>query len=280
MKIYVSPLRSLRSTALRLLGLFLCGTALHAQSVTGMNPYDALGRVLLPFAEVFSPQGAQRAFSATLVLEGMTGLQPELAGTRVDLALQPPDRALLRGPLNGEITTICRVGQEVWISPGAKFQALAATLPAPAAPKKKKKKKGNGGGGGLAPMVLPFPPQQLALLPVLFQVKDEGMVGGLRVLDVRLMPELARSLGVEEWTARLFLDRAGPAPAPRLARLELSRPGWQLALRVERLEFAPELPASTWVPGEPASADVLRLTGPQARQWLELLARQFNPPGK
>lgn len=275
----------------RYFALFLfwaaAAASLRAQSAAPMNPYDALGRVLVPIASLFSnaPHDGQHALSATLVLEAMTGLPPEWAGSRVDLALEPPERVLVRVPglAEGGTTTFCRVGQEIWIAPGSRFAALAASPAADGgepmlkSPKHKKKGKKAKREEGLAPLALPFPPQQLALLPVLFTVKEGGEAAGMRILDVRLMPELARGLGVEEWSARLFLDsgKQGAPGEPRLARVELSHPGWHIAVRVERLEFFKELPASTWTP---PSDDVVRLTGKQARQWVETLADRISPP--
>ncbi len=74
------------------------------------------------------------------------------------------------------------------------------------------------------------------------------------------MPLLATSLNVEEWSARLFYK------GEKLTKLEILRPGWRLMVRVERLEFLKTLPPEQW---EPATGDVLRLTGEQARRWLE-----------
>ncbi|MEI6351271.1 MAG: hypothetical protein WCP06_09205 [Verrucomicrobiota bacterium] len=235
--------------------------AVTIQAQPSANPYEVLSRTLMPIAGVFAPQSAQHALSATLVLERMTDLPPEFAGTRVELALQPPEHLLIRGQFQGEPAAVCRVDQEIWLTPGSKLQALINPEPV----KKKKKKHGE----GLAPLVLPFPPQQLVLLPMLFQVKDAGEESGLRVLDVQLMPELARNLGIEQWHARISVDAEA-----KPVRIEVARPDWSIVLKVEQLAYAPELPAATWT--APAGGDVLRLTGAQARQWLDAVIRKLN----
>jgi len=227
------------------------------------NPYDILSRVLVPIASVFSPEAKQHALSATLVLEEMTDLPPELAGTRVELLLQPPDRVLLRGLYGGKMVTICRAGDSVWIAPGTPpFDTLATPLPGEP-PHKKKKHHSE----GLGLMELPFPPQQLALLPILFQAKDVGEEKGLRTLEVKLMAELSRSLGVEDWSVRLSLDAA-----EQPARLRLLGPGWSLAARVERLEYATALPAATWQ----APVDAVRLAPQQIQYWMDQISRQMT----
>jgi len=240
--------------------LFLGIPCLRGQSPAS-NPYDLLSRVLTPIASVFSPEAQQHALSATLTLEEMTDLPPELAGQRVELLLQPPDRMLIRGIYNGQMVTICRVGQSVWIAPSVPpFDAL--TNP-PGNPGKKKK-----GQSTLDQMVLPFPPQQLVLLPVLLQVKDMGEEKSARVLDVKLMQELAKGLGIEDWSARLALN-----PDGKLARLGITGLQWKLGVRVERLEFATELPAATWQ----APDGAIQLTPRQVHQWLDEWGRQMEP---
>ena len=257
MKILFSVLK------LNLVILFASTATLFAQSA--VDPYSLLSRTILPIASVFSPQSSQHGLSATLVLEQMTDLPPEQAGARVEIALQPPDRALIRGPLAGEPTTLCRVGQGIWFSPGSKIQAMLG--PVEEAPKPKKKNKNK----GIAPLALPFAPQQLVLLPALFVVKDEGEEAGLRILDVRLMPELARGLGIEEWHARIGVDAEA-----KPVRIEVARPGWHVIARVEHLEFAPSLPPATW---DAPAGDVARTSGRQAKQWLEAIASRMNPTG-
>ena len=242
--------------------LFAFAPLVRAQQQSAPNPYDLLSRALTPIASVFTPEAKLRALSATLVLEAMTDLPPELAGTRVELLVQPPDCALLRGLYGGKLVTVCRAGDAVWISPNIPPFDTLATPPAgePSAPKKKKRPE------GLGQMVLPIPQQQLALLPVLLQAKDVGEEQGLRTLEVRLMAELARSLGVEGWSAKLSLTAAGQP-----ARLSLVGPGWSLTARVERLEYATSLPESTWQ----APADALLLNARQIQALANQIERQM-----
>jgi len=249
-------------TCVLLSSLFAFLAPVRAQS-PALNAYDLLSRALQPIASVFSPEAKAHALSATLILESMTDLPPELVGARVELLLQPPERLLIRGPYNGQMVTICRDGESVWITPNVPPFAALANLPGAVSKKKKKKHVSE----GLAPMVLPFTPQQLALLPVLFQVRDAGEDQGLRVLEVRLMSELARSLGVEDWSARLSLSGVG-APV----RIRVFGPGWSIAVRVEHLEYATQLPAATWEP----VGDAVRLDALQVRQWIDALGLQVE----
>ena len=259
--------------------------ATPAPRVVRKNPYDLLGHVLAPIAAVFCPASPKaavnqpRALTATLVLDSMTGAPDLLAGTRLEIVVQPPNRILLRVPLAGQSVTVCRDDQEVWIEPRIAAVALPGQPLNPAIPGadpvSANPKKGKRRSGAIAPMVLPFPPQQLAFLPVLFSVKEAPEVEGMRLLDTRLMSELARHLRVEEWSARLFVRPAADGQSrPQLAAIELARPGWHLTVRVESLEYSGELPETTW---KPATPDALRLSGSQAKQWIEGIVRQINP---
>ena len=227
------------------------------------NRYDVLGKLLAPFISVLASKSKNpnRAVSLVAQLEQLTGASPEIIGTRAELALQFPDRLLVRGPILGENLAICRDRQLVWAAPGAKVQALLGAIASnrklpPPDPQAK-----------LAPLQLPLPEKQLVFLPALFAVQDAGSeeVDGVpcRVLDVSLMQELGKSLA-DKWSARAWVR---PDYTP--ARLLLQRPGWELSVKFTKVEFAPSLPESTW---QPSADDVLTLDAPRLRQLLRALA--------
>lgn len=239
----------------RLLLIALFCTApwgLHARE----NPYDVLSQVLMPFVQVLAEKGKSpdRAVTFTAQLEALTGMPPELAGATVDLALQYPDKLRIEAPVLGQRFTICRRGQELWVSPGSKLKALleASGAEEKLPPPNKKYE--------LAPLKLPIPEKQLVFLPVLFQARDAGteVVGEqtCRVLDLQLMPELARSLTGDgpTWTARVWVD-----PQNKPARLAVQRPGWGITLRFQDVKFAPSLPKSTWRPTEEEAGDAMKI---------------------
>jgi hypothetical protein len=242
-----------------LAALLAITSAAHAEE----NRYDLLGRALMPFVNVFAKttRNPNRALSLTARLELLTGLPPELAGTRADLALQFPDKLRLHGPLLGDEITICRNGQHVWAHPASKIAPLLDTSPAKPDPKAR-----------IEPFQLPVPEKQLVFLPALFQVKDAGAEpldgAPCRVLDLALMPELAKSKNAQGWAARLWLhDDATPA------RLSVVKPKWQIAVRFERVEFSKALPPETWKPTAAQADDVLNLDAAQYERLLESLVK-------
>jgi hypothetical protein len=242
----------------RLLRLLLALLLAAPVAPAAENKYDVLAKVLLPFAGLLAERSVtgQRAVQLTARLEAMTDLPPALLGARAELALEYPDKLRLRAPVLGEMLTIARDGQRLWVAPGARAAALLEAASAgkklpPADPKAR-----------LAPFRLPIPEKQLVFLPALFRVADGGeeSVDGAtcRVLSLELAPEVARSMEAKGWSASVWVREKG-APA----RLVLRRADWEITVRFERVEFSKSLPASTWQPAPEESSDVLKLTPAQ-----------------
>lgn len=232
------------------------------------NRYDLFGRLLMPFVSLFakSTSSPNRALSLTARLEQMSDLPPALLGTKVELAVQYPDKFRLSGPLLGESVTICRNGQDLWVYPGSKVEALLKV-----AAEKKKLPKADP-KFRLRDFELPIPEKQLIFLPALFQIKDIGSepLDGepCRVIDFFLMPELAKSLKAKDWAARVWV-RSNATPA----RVSVAQKDWNVVVRCDRVEFSPTLPESTWQPTSEQSADVLKLDPVKYQQLLGTIAK-------
>jgi hypothetical protein len=54
------------------------------------------------------------------------------------------------------------------------------------------------------------------------------------------------------------------------ARISFAKPGWQIAVRFQHVEFSPKLPAETWEPTADQAGDILKLDPAGFR---ELLSR-------
>jgi hypothetical protein len=240
------------------------------------NPYDVLGKALMPIAGVFAMDGTDAdngtdAAGHALVLDAhllaASELPAELQGEPAHVALRAPDALLVQAPIAGEMLTVCRDGDALWAAPGSKIESfLGQAAAASPTPEKKKKKRRPAGANILRPLVLPVPQKDLVFLPILFQVADggTGTVGGkpCRVLDVGLMPQLAKSLHAENWTARLWVgaDYA-------IAQVAVTGPDWSGTVAIDKLALPATLPEETF---EPQGRDVLRLT---PEQFLELMGR-------
>jgi len=233
--------------------------------------YALFGKVLTPLFGVFAAdaESGDRGLKLTVRIEQMTDLPAELAGARAEIAVQAPDKLRLHGPLLGENLTIVRDRQRIWVSPGAKAKALLDSARLPKADKKFQ----------LGDFKLPIPENQLVFLPVLFSIKDLGSepFGGdvCRVLDLQLMAEIARSLEVEGWVARIWIR---PDATP--ARLTLARKGWNVVLRFEQVDFAATLPQSTWQPTSDEAADLFELPPKDYDRLLRAIVGMREKPKK
>jgi hypothetical protein len=225
------------------------------------NPYDVLGKVLMPIASVFAMDAQGGKAGHALVLDAhlveASKLPPELQGQSAHVALLPPDCVLVQAPIAGEVLTVCRNGDDFWAEPGSKIQYLIDQLPATGG--KKKKKHEAEAARALGPLALPVPQKELVFLPILFQVADAGddTAGAVpcQVLDVQLMPQLAKSAHAEGWSARLWVG-----PNYSLVKASVTGPDWKGTVAVDKLTFPQDLPAATF---QPQGTDVLKLTGPQ-----------------
>ena len=259
--------------AVSLLFAFFAASASFAQEARE-NPYDLLGKVLLPIVNVLSPKAPRRALLLDAHLLQAGKLPPEFQNQAVHLALNAPDRLLLSAPLAGEMMTVCRDGDDLWATPGSKIQYLAgpgaapdnsitpAATPQTGKPKKKKKhgdQAGKGAAALMGPLQLPIPEKELVFLPILFEVADGGdqQIAGrsCQILDVRLMPQLAQSLHVENWSARLWVD-----PERKLVQIAVTGPNWNATAAIDKLETSESLPDETF---QPQGTDVLHLTKAQ-----------------
>ena len=220
------------------------------------NPYDVFGKALAPFVKLL----AAPAKPAGGMLDAEFAVE-NVPDKKIALTLQCPDKLILRVSIPGEQITLCRDAQEIWAFPGGKLTALIARGHLPAADSAFR----------LAPFALPVPEKQLVFLPALFQVSDAGdeTLGSepCRVLDVALLPELARSLQAQDWTARIWIDAKYQPVKIRFSHQQLS-----VAVVVKKLSYPPALPAGTWQPQPDEASDILRLTSPQFKQLLDALA--------
>jgi hypothetical protein len=239
------------------------------------NPYDVLGKALMPIASVFAGNGSDgtngangtpRCLALDAHLVAASKLPPQLQGESVHVALRTPDALMVQAPVEGQMLTVCRNGDALWGTPGSDIQSLIDLAASAATPEKKKKKKRSEEAKVFGPLVLPVPQKDLVFLPVLFQVADAGTdtVAGqpCRVLDVALMPQLAKSLHAQNWMARVWIgaDYA-------IVQIALTGPDWSGTVGIDKVTFPASLPDSTF---QPQGTDVLRLT---AAQFLALMAK-------
>ena len=224
------------------------------------NAYDLLGKTLAPFVNLLVLKNKGQAVTADLSIIEMTGLPPDETGLPIHLAMENPDKLWLSSKIMGTPTTLCRNAEKIWAAPGTMLGLVLNQLP-PAKPGKSEKKTPD--------FVLQIPENQLAFLPALFQVKDEGEQTvnqeTCRVLLLALNPELRRAAGKNNGSARIWVR-----PGYQLARIELFKPEWHVILALNHLEFRQKLPESTWQPPTD-QADLLQIEPPKLNQILDFI---------
>lgn len=216
------------------------------------NPYDVISKIFQPLWGVLLSESNNANRAATFVFEVSdvsARLPQEMKGATLQAAVQFPDKVKLVAPVLGETFTVCRNGDEVWATPGAKVEYLISQFQV--VPRNGTKLK--------TPIFLPVTPQQAIFLPALFSVirPDVAEVEELRgencrILTAGLMPELAKATKAQDFQARVWI-----APGYKTRRIEVKRRDFSVVVDVREMTFVPTLPASTWEPPA-ATADVFR----------------------
>lgn len=210
------------------------------------NPYDTVARMLAPILNPFleNPTRPEVAIRGTLILESATVRGSEAAGVSAPtlrFAVERPDRLRVEGGIGNLSVVVCRSGNRAWASPGGPVRELLSRMPPPRNP-----------SPDLGPMRLPVNDTQAIFLPALLSVRevDRSEFRGqpCRVLDLGLMPELARAAGADAWSARIWVRDADNRPA----RIGLRGPQFAGVARVDDLQYVRSLPPETWSPPEGA----------------------------
>jgi len=244
--------------------------AAPAQAAEG-EIYDVFAKALAPVAS--SVFGGAAGQPGAMVVECSVGeAAGRLAaarGMKLRLAVQAPDHLRVDLAYNGMVLTACRAGKELWAAPAEPMRSLARQAglevdrPAPDA---------------VSPPLLPLAldPQMLVFLPVVFDVQDLGTadIAGAphRGMKFGLMPELKKSIKAEDFDARAWINGDYQ---PR--RVTVAGEDYSLEVEVDKMNFAPRLPASAWEP--PVDQQVLRLPAGALNELFEKMLAEKLPAG-
>lgn len=210
------------------------------QSAPSENPYDVVGKVFQPFWSVLlaSTKSPNKACTMTIVMREVTGRLPkQMEGATLKAAVEFPDKVRLQAPVMGEDITVCRNGDEVWATPGAKVEFLLRQFKVKPPPTRKTK----------TPIYLPITPQQAIFLPALFTINtDQAEVAELngeecRVITAALMPELAKSAHAQGFRAQMWV---APGYLPR--RFVITQPDFTATVDITELRFGESLKPVMW----------------------------------
>src|SRR5207247_8589926 len=151
-------------------------------------------------------------FSTRIEIVKAQGLSKELAGQSATLAFQAPDRLTISADYKGKTYQVGRDRQQLWMYvPDKKFGVVGKPgQPRFAnAPEKKDSTK-------LGPIKLPWPREQLALLPLLMKVDaqpDERCQSvPCHVLSISPKPEALEALKIPAATLKLWVRETDSFP--------------------------------------------------------------------
>jgi hypothetical protein len=239
-----STLHFLILTALTL----LVGTSPAPAQIPGATPplQDA-ARTLLPILDLFAnpPTGKSRSLTLKAEIEALGSNQFQHPLPSFEIILAPPKKAVFSTKTSVSVLQIGRDGNTLWAAPASLIQPLVQALESPdqVSPPKRTDLPML-----VRPMQIPVPGKILALLPMLFDAKDSGKADFLgktaRLVDVRVMPELAQLLGPELTTSslRLWIDDSSGNPVRVGGRFQKE----SAVIRIQSLQFSPEAsPAAT-----------------------------------
>lgn len=246
----------------------------------GGSPTEALAAMLQRVAGLFDPTNNQ---TLTTILEVVRqeGLPVELAGRRAEVMMQVPDLLRIKAEIEKDTFEIGREHQEIWIwEPGKNFglrgvpgMALYRTAP------------GKIDKSLLDPISLLIPREQLAMVPLLFQV--EAMPGteiaGERcaVLRAEVIPQ-ARAL-IKELPAGsiTFWVRERDGLPVQIGYADGK--GIDAAVAFRNLRLQPAVPVEAWHLSTPTGAKVERVALSHLKKFfpaaLSVLTTRVKPLG-
>jgi hypothetical protein len=218
-----------------------------AQIPGATPPLQDAARTLLPILDLFANPPASKSRSLTLEaeIEALGSNQFQQPFPSFQIILAPPKKAVFSTKTANLPLQIGRDNDTLWAAPASVIQPIVQALESPdqVAPPKRTDLPML-----VRPMQIPVPGKILSLLPMLFDAKDSGKADFLgksaRLVDVRVMPELAQLLGPELTTSslRLWLDDASGSPVRVGGRFQKE----SAVIRIKSLQFSPETsPAST-----------------------------------
>ena len=232
------------------------------------NRYDVLSKMITPMAGVLlgGNQTTDRALTLKATVDQVAGRLPKMIeGGTFTAKIEYPGRIRVEAPVMGETLTVCRNGNQVWAVPGSKIQFLLGQFKQkpPLQPKNP------------APLQLPFTAQQAVLLPVLFQLEhtqEVADIGGAscRVISGGLIPEVAKAANAEDFSAKLWICSEY---TPK--RIDIRRSDFAMSFLIGELSYAPQFPASTWLPPEGAK-DIYQCDAAKLEQLLYVLMNSLQ----
>ena len=221
------------------LGLLVLALALLTEEASlAQNKYDVLARTLQPYGALFYSKSPTKALLTELILRNGPSAAEGLLNKPFRVTLQIPDKLRIEALDPNSPIIVCRVGQRVWVYPRELADKIAPQDGARRGPPAQ-----------IPNFRLPLKDNQLALLPVFFQILRFEEASGPEgkpawKLEFRPSPELLGRASTD-WSAVAVIDQSDYA----LRQLEIHSKDWSGFFDIVSSKFTGELPRDTWEPG-------------------------------
>lgn len=232
------------------------------------NVYDVVAKALTPFTAVLAQrtEGLNKAVHARISIDTQGTNGPIPRAIDAEIWLKAPDKLKIQTVYIDQPVTIWRDGQKLFAAPGGRIRAVLGDRNDVPPPNPKFR---------LQPFAIPIPDQQLPLLPAMLQVIDDREAQDkagvpLRVIDLQMMPEIARSLGVPGFRAEATINSTDY----KLRRLRLTGSAYNGQIIFQSLDFSKDFPPETFRPDPKADEDIVEISPAEFDQ---LLRRKLKP---
>ena len=230
---------------LLVLTVFVSVALARAEETTTRTPAEIFASAVRKLAAVIEPaaDAPAQTVRARIELTRSEGLPKEFKNQSATLAFQAPDRLSLSASLKDRKFALGRDGQELWMYVAEKHWGVIGKPGEPrflTAPEKKDRTR-------LGALKLPLPKEQLAFLPLFFNVTNGAVetIDNIRcqVLTASPKPEAIDALKLPRGTLKLWVRETDQLPA----RLGWSDgKGTDVEVTLHDLSLGDPAPAAQW----------------------------------
>ena len=272
-------MKSPRMLPVLFLSILLLAHPSPAQPPTNDSPATVFAGALTRLSALVAPSSNQppKTFTTTVRLLKAGSLPKQMADARIDVALQAPDHLRVSAAWARQGYSLCRDGEELWIFEPAKQFGLIGRPGISlfsADPTRRD-------DSTLGPIKLPLGPEQLVVLPFLYDLKmlhDEEIQGApCHVLIAQPKSEATRVFHIPPGTLQLWIRESDSLPL----RVDWNDgKGVEFEVELENPQLREAWPEENWKLRAPSNANVQPVPRTHLTRFLSVALRMLNekPP--
>jgi hypothetical protein len=218
--------------------ILISGILFVSRPAYAQNKYDVLARTLQPYGSLFYSKAMTKAMQVDLIVREAPPIAAEILDKPLRVTLQMPNKLRIETLDSDHHLVLCRNGQQVWAYP----RDFAATIAIAGAPQVK--------GARIPDFRLPLKDQQIAWLPVLFEIlrfEPSLDADGQPAWDIdfRFSPAISQAMKCRPWVASAVVDQHNF----QMRRLHVESAAWKGTIDILGSRFEAGFPMETWEAG-------------------------------